>query len=153
MILEVFLAQLGRAYFNGGMQLGRLFDGPWVLILVFIAVAVVMVLVVVNAVNRSRRSDLAAFGLSGHGQRPGLGGSAVPLEAYVQGLGHRSAATIFGVVGIFVLGIVFGPLALVQASKAEALGVQATAGKVLGWICVVVSILWLIFIFAALSSR
>jgi hypothetical protein len=68
-------------------------------------------------------------------------------------MNHRSTATIFGVLGIFVLGIVFGPLAIVQASKAEALGVKATAGKVLGWICVGVTALWLIFIVAALASR
>ncbi|MDQ0029572.1 hypothetical protein [Arthrobacter bambusae] len=111
------------------MQLGRLFEGPWVLVLVPIAVAVVIVLVVVSAVNKSSRSDLAA------------------------GMNHRSTATIFGVVGIFVLGIVFGPLAIVQASKAEALGVKATAGKVLGWICVGVTALWLIFIGSALASR
>ncbi|GAB3560954.1 hypothetical protein GCM10027405_11780 [Arthrobacter alkaliphilus] len=122
----------------GGMQLGRLFEGPWVLILVPIALAVVIVLVVVSAVNKSRRSDL---------------GSAALLQSYAQGMNHRSTATIFGVLGIFVLGIVFGPLAIVQASKAEALGVKATAGKVLGWICVGVTALWLIFIVAALASR
>ncbi len=120
------------------MQLGRLFEGPWVLILVPIALAVVIVLVVVSAVNKSRRSDL---------------GSAALLQSYAQGMNHRSTATIFGVLGIFVLGIVFGPLAIVQASKAEALGVKATAGKVLGWICVGVTALWLIFIVAALASR
>jgi hypothetical protein len=134
------------------MQLGRLFDGPWVLILVFIAVAVVIVLVVVSAVNRAKRSDLAAFGPADYGKPPGPEGAAALPRAYVQGMGHRSAATIFGVIGIFVLGIIFGPMAIVQASKAEALGVQATAGKVLGWICVGVGIVWLIFV-AALASR
>lgn len=135
------------------MQLGRLFEGPWVLVLVPIAVAVVIVLVVVSAVNNSRRSDLAAFGQAEYGQPAGPDGSAALLQSYVQGMNHRSTATIFGVVGIFVLGIIFGPLAIVQAAKAEALGVKATAGKVLGWICVGVAALWLILIVSALASR
>jgi hypothetical protein len=135
------------------MQLGRLFEGPWLLVLVPIAVAAVIVLVVVSAVNKSRRSDLAAFGQAEYGQPTGPDGSAALLQSYAQGMNHRSTATIFGVVGIFVLGIIFGPLAIVQASKAEALGVKATAGKVLGWICVGVTALWLIFIVSALASR
>lgn len=41
---------------------------------------------------------------------------------------------VFGIVGFFFLGILFGPLAIIQAKKAEQLGRAATAGKVLGWI-------------------
>lgn len=44
------------------------------------------------------------------------------------------ASLIFGILGLFFLGIVFGPLAIVKAKKAEQLNIPATAGKVLGWI-------------------
>lgn len=43
-------------------------------------------------------------------------------------------ALLFGIVGLFFLGIVCGPLAIAQAKKAEKLGERATAGKILGWI-------------------
>ena len=63
---------------------------------------------------------------------PAYGYDATPQEA-------KSAATlswIFGILGILLLPIVFGPLALWQAKKAERLGASATAGKVLGWISI-----------------
>lgn len=46
----------------------------------------------------------------------------------------KTRSLMFGVLGLFVVGIVFGPLAISQASKAEQHGTKATAGKVLGWI-------------------
>ena len=46
----------------------------------------------------------------------------------------KRESLIFGILGLFILGIVFGPLALARAKKAENLGERATAGKVLGWI-------------------
>lgn len=62
---------------------------------------------------------------------------------------------VFGIIGLFFAGIVFGPLALVQASKAEKLGAAATAGKVMGWIATIFGVLgliWLIFIIVAFFS-
>ncbi len=66
---------------------------------------------------------------------------------------------VFGIIGLFILGIVFGPLALVQANKAERMGAAATAGKVLGWIATIIGVLGLIFgifitlvFFSALST-
>ncbi|PSS43740.1 hypothetical protein C6401_11230 [Arthrobacter woluwensis] len=64
--------------------------------------------------------------------------------AYLQGVGHRTQSLVSGVIGLFVLGIVLGPVAIVQASRAEALGVTATAGKVLGWIGVGFGVLWVL---------
>lgn len=57
--------------------------------------------------------------------------------------GDRAAQTalIFGILGFVVAGVVFGPLAIWQASKAENLGVDATAGKVLGWISLILGLL------------
>lgn len=74
---------------------------------------------------------------NGYQQGPGSGfgpGSA-------QGESHKRNSVIMGVIGLFILGIVLGPLALWQAGKAEALGVKATAGKVLGWIDLVFGVL------------
>lgn len=62
-----------------------------------------------------------------------------------------SAWKTIGVIGLVVLGIVFGPLALVQAHKAEVLGVKATAGKVLGWISVTLGFIWLAVIVPAMT--
>ncbi|MBF0807718.1 DUF4190 domain-containing protein [Rothia nasimurium] len=44
------------------------------------------------------------------------------------------AALICGIIGLFTVPIILGPIAIVQANKAERLGAAATAGKVLGWI-------------------
>lgn len=64
-----------------------------------------------------------------------------PHAAGAQGQKHRTTSVVLGVVGLFLLGIVLGPLAIWQAGKAERLGVKATAGKVLGWIALVGGVL------------
>lgn len=133
--------------------MGRLFDGPWPLIVIFLVVVAVVVVLVVTSVNKSKRQDFAYIGAPEPSRLPGSPMAAQVQRDYMQGMSHRSTSTIFGVIGLFVLGIVFGPLALVQTNKAEALGVKATAGKVLGWISVGFAILWLIFIFARMATR
>lgn len=55
---------------------------------------------------------------------------------YMEGVQHARDAVMFGVLGILTLGIVFGPLALSQAKKAEAYGIDGKTGKVLGWIAI-----------------
>ena len=45
---------------------------------------------------------------------------------------HRKTSIILGVISLFVLGIPLGVFAFINAQKAEACGVKATAGKVLG---------------------
>jgi uncharacterized membrane protein (DUF485 family) len=65
------------------------------------------------------------------------------------GLQHRKTAIILGVISLFFLGIPLGVLAFVNARKAEAHGVKATAGKVLGVIGFVTGAIVLgIFVFA-----
>ena len=49
-----------------------------------------------------------------------------------QGQKYRRNSIIFGVIGLFLFGIAMGVVAIMMARKAEAAGVQATAGKVLG---------------------
>jgi len=53
-------------------------------------------------------------------------------------------ALVFGIIGLFLLGIVFGPLAIAQASKAERMNKPAIAGKVLGWISLIFGILQIV---------
>ena len=57
-------------------------------------------------------------------------------------------ALLFGILGLFILGVVFGPLAITQANKAEKAGGDATAGKVLGWIGLILGALAVLFIAA-----
>lgn len=48
------------------------------------------------------------------------------------GLQHRKTSIVLGVISLFILGIPLGAFAFINARKAEAHGVKATAGKVLG---------------------
>ncbi|MDQ4502621.1 hypothetical protein [Sinomonas sp. ASV322] len=69
---------------------------------------------------------------------------------YMQGAQHARDAVMYGLVGLVSLGIVFGPLALIEAKKAQAFGVDARAGRILGWIAIglfALSILFVIFYF------
>ena len=53
---------------------------------------------------------------------------------------------VFGILGVVLMPIIFGPLALWQAGKAERLGKPATAGKVLGWIGTILAVLSIVAI-------
>ncbi|PYG01887.1 hypothetical protein SAMN05216184_101352 [Georgenia satyanarayanai] len=68
--------------------------------------------------------------------------------------GEKAAQTslIFGIIGLFFAGIVFGPLAIWQASKAERMNQSATAGKVLGWLAVVWGIGQVVLVFVAIGA-
>ncbi|MEG9248218.1 hypothetical protein V6S67_08985 [Arthrobacter sp. Soc17.1.1.1] len=57
----------------------------------------------------------------------------------------RTASLVLGIVGIFFLGIVLGPLAIMQANKAERLGERSSAGRVLGWIATILGVAALVF--------
>lgn len=60
--------------------------------------------------------------------------------------GHaRTASLVLGIIGIFFLGIILGPLAIMQANKAERLGERSSAGRVLGWIATALGVAALIF--------
>jgi len=75
---------------------------------------------------------------------------------FFHGSKFKEKSVIFGVIGFFFLGIVFGPLAISNANKAEALHHSATLGKVLGWIDTITAIIWIlvwIFIFIGLGSH
>lgn len=64
---------------------------------------------------------------------------------YAQGQRHKDTSLVLGIIGLFVIGIILGPLAIVKANQAEALGVKATAGKTLGWVDTIISGLGVLF--------
>lgn len=73
-------------------------------------------------------------------------GGYPPAQGYpnpdrTEGAKNAQLSLIFGIVGLFILGIILGPLAIVYAGKAERAGVPATGGKVLGWIVTILSAL------------
>lgn len=57
---------------------------------------------------------------------------ATTTQDQLLGAKHRKTSIILGVISLFVLGLPLGIMALINARKAEAYGVKATAGKVLG---------------------
>jgi hypothetical protein len=61
-----------------------------------------------------------------------LAGQTGPEDAAIQGRKYRRTSIIIGVVGLFLFGIAAGVVAFIFARRAEAAGVKATAGKVLG---------------------
>jgi hypothetical protein len=77
----------------------------------------------------------------------------------MEGLQHARDGLVLGVIGIVFLGIVFGPLALAQAKKAEAFGINAQNTKVVAWIAIgwfcaqlVFVILYFIFVLFFISQ-
>jgi uncharacterized Tic20 family protein len=59
---------------------------------------------------------------------------------------------ICGILGLFFFGIILGPIAIIQANKAEKLGKAATAGKVLGWIDAIFGVIGLIVFFVTIAG-
>lgn len=65
-----------------------------------------------------------------------------------QGLKYRRNSIIIGLIGLFLFGIAMGVMAFIMARRAEAAGVKATAGKVLGLLDIIGGII-VITIFAS----
>lgn len=76
---------------------------------------------------------------------------AGPVVQSTEGQSKAKVALICGIVGLFIFGIILGPIAIVQANRAEALGAKATGGKVLGWIDTIFGVIGLIFIIMNMS--
>jgi hypothetical protein len=69
---------------------------------------------------------------------------------YMEGMRHARLAMVFGILGLVSLGALFGPLAISQAKQAEAYGVPASEGRVLGWIGIGLFAMWVLFFIAYL---
>lgn len=68
-----------------------------------------------------------------------------------EGAKKAKLSLILGIVGLFVFGIVLGPIAIVQANRAESLGAKATGGKVLGWIDLLFGLLGVVIVLMNMS--
>lgn len=82
-------------------------------------------------------------------QQPGYHIQQNNSAEFMRGTKFKEKSLIFGIIGFFFLGIVFGPLAIVNAKRAEELHHSATFGKVLGWIDAIfgaIGILVLLFV-------
>lgn len=73
------------------------------------------------------------------------------LRWYMEGIRHARLATVFGILAIFSLGALFGPLAIIWSKKAEAFGVPAPEGRVLGWVGIGLFVLWVVFFFVYMA--
>ncbi len=70
----------------------------------------------------------------------------------LQGAQHAQTSMILGILSLFFVGIILGPIAISKAKKAEQLHTAATVGKVTGWIGTIwgiVSIVIVIFMIIA----
>ena len=141
------------AHIKGNEIMGRLFENPALLIVIALLIIAVVVIIAVSASSTTKRLDLRIMqGQQGFSGQPASApvSQDVPPDA-VQvlleqqrfahndlllrtGRGHRSTAWILAVIGLFVFGIVLGPIAMILANKAESYGVPAPGGKILGLI-------------------
>lgn len=72
--------------------------------------------------------------------QPGYG----PNPNQMRGEQLAQTSMIMGIIGLFVAGIILGPLAIWKAKQAEELNVAATVGKVTGWIATILNVLGII---------
>ncbi|MBG0738717.1 hypothetical protein IV500_04700 [Paeniglutamicibacter antarcticus] len=75
---------------------------------------------------------------------------------YAEGKKAQQNSLLFGILGLFFFGFIFGPLAIITAKKAERMGCPSNAGKVLGWIacaiCALGVLLSLIMVIGLVAS-
>ena len=77
------------------------------------------------------------------GNQPGYGYPMVHPE----GAQLAQTSMILGIISLFVVGIILGPIAIVKANRAEReFNTSATVGKVTGWIGTILGALWFLYI-------
>ncbi|RMB58821.1 DUF4190 domain-containing protein [Tessaracoccus antarcticus] len=79
-------------------------------------------------------------------QQPGGYQPNYPQGSPDQMRGQQLAQTsmILGIISLFAVGIILGPLAIIKAKRAEELGGDAKVGKITGWIGTVLGALWIV---------
>ncbi|MHA7305200.1 hypothetical protein ACX80E_08135 [Arthrobacter sp. TMN-49] len=135
------------------VSVGRLLESPWA-IMIILLVLVGIILAVVMAGRGSRAKVLlpaGQFSAGVSGASPNDMQGAIYQDFLLRtGRSHRSSAFAMGIIGLFVFGIILGPLAISAAGKAEAHGVPAPGGKILGVIDTIFGIVWLFVIFRSM---
>lgn len=82
-------------------------------------------------------------------------GQAGPGYANPEAQQASQTSLVLGIIGLFVLGIILGPLAIMKANEAQRGGVDATAGKIVGWIATILhalGVVILVFMFLSMAS-
>lgn len=80
------------------------------------------------------------------GAAPGYPGYAYPQQ-HAQGSQLAQTSMILGIISLFVVGIILGPIAISKAKRAEReFNTDATVGKVTGWIGTIFGIIGLLYI-------
>lgn len=81
-------------------------------------------------------------------QQPGYPYPGYPMM-HPEGAQLAQTSMIFGILSLFLLGLIFGPIAIVKANRAEReFNTSATVGKVTGWIgTILAGVVVLYFIF------
>lgn len=84
-----------------------------------------------------------------YGNQPGYGYPMAPPE----GAQLAQTSMILGILSLFVVGLVLGPIAIVKGNKAEReFNTSATVGKVTGWIGTILgALLFLYFVFVIIA--
>ncbi len=80
----------------------------------------------------------------GYGQPGGYQPNAQVNPDMARGAQLAQTSMILGILSLFVVGIVLGPIAIVKAKQAEKLGGDAKVGKITGWIGAILGAVWII---------
>lgn len=68
-----------------------------------------------------------------------------PTQAQFEGSQLAQASMVLGILSIFILNIILGPIAIAKANRAERVfNTAATAGKVTGWIGTIIGLFWVL---------
>lgn len=91
--------------------------------------------------------DVDAYGVEPQGgYAPAPYQRAHGMASAQEGQRAGQLAIAFGVIGLFFnLGLIFGPLAIWQANRAESVGGVGLGGRVLGWVAIGLAILVTLF--------
>lgn len=75
-----------------------------------------------------------------------------PNQNQIAGSELAQTSMILGILSIFVLSIILGPIAIVKATRAEReFNTAATVGKVTGWIGTIIGLLWIAVIVGTIA--
>ena len=73
--------------------------------------------------------------------QPGQPFQAQNSPEQMRGQQLAQTSMILGILSLFVVGVILGPIAIVKAKQAERLNTAATVGKVTGWIGTILGVL------------
>lgn len=74
-------------------------------------------------------------------------GGYMPSPQQLEGAQLAQTSMILGILSLFIVGIILGPIAIVKANRAEReFHTSATVGKVTGWIGTILGALWILWV-------